>query len=105
MNVKALGFSSVYGSLPFHLDFLSFSIPVVVSTWQLDDPEELLILFSACSNTLPSSNSEPKSETTWIKSHLKLKLFSPHKEGSFFHLLLIWSLENPHPPTTSNRGT
>lgn len=60
----ALSFSPGSQFPPFHLDWLSFSFPVVVSTRQLDDPEELLILFSACSKTLPSSKSKPKSEIT-----------------------------------------
>lgn len=53
--------------VPFHPGLLSVPFPVVVSTWQFEDVEELPIRFSTCSNTLPSSITEPETQT---KSYL-----------------------------------
>lgn len=62
--------------LPFHPGLLSVSFPVVVSTWQFEDEEELSIRFSTCSNTLPSSISEPESPTkSYLYQNQKLKYF------------------------------
>lgn len=75
-NLVSLNATTVMNCIfaPFHPGLLSIPFPVVVSTWQFEEPEELPIRFSTCSNTLPSSISEPESQTkSYLYQSLKFK--------------------------------